>query len=188
MKFHETPLRGAFILEIERLEDERGHFARTWCREELAARGLDPTVAQCSVSYNRRARTMRGLHYQAPPFPEAKVVTCQRGRAFDVIVDLRRASATFRKWFAVELAAYDGRSLYVPEGFAHGFMTLEDDTTLHYQISETYHPELSRGVLWNDPAFGIHWPFDTGLVLSARDRAYPSFDPEGDGFATGAQA
>lgn len=180
MRFEETPLSGAFVLRLERVHDERGFFARTWCREELAAHGLRATVAQCSVSYNARARTLRGMHFQAEPFPEAKVVSCLRGRAFDVVLDLRRSSPTFRQWFSIELSPDDGSAIYVPEGFAHGFMTLADDTLLQYQISESYRPELARGVLWNDPAFGIRWPFQTELVLSARDRSYPAFHDTAD--------
>ena len=175
MRFIETPLPGAFVIEPEPSEDGRGLFARTFCREEFAAHGLNPRVAQCSTSYNRRGGTLRGLHYQADPYPEAKLVRCTAGAVYDVIVDLRPTSPAFRRWFTVELRAADRRMLYVPEHFAHGFQTLEDDTEIFYQISEFYHPECARGVRWDDPAFGINWPHAEARVISARDRAFPDF-------------
>ncbi|HXG47284.1 MAG TPA: dTDP-4-dehydrorhamnose 3,5-epimerase [Methylomirabilota bacterium] len=174
MIFTPTPLAGAFVLDLERREDERGFFARTFCAEEFRAHGLNPRVAQCSVSFNRRRGTLRGLHWQAPPHAEAKLVRCVQGAIYDVIVDLRPGSPTFRRHFALELAAATGRALYVPEGFAHGFQTLAEDTAVFYQMSEFYHPESGRGARWNDPAFGIDWPLANPIV-NERDRAYPDF-------------
>jgi dTDP-4-dehydrorhamnose 3,5-epimerase len=178
MRFQETSIPGAWLVTQEPVEDERGQFARTFCAAEFAARGLTATVAQSSVSYNRRARTLRGMHYQAQPCPEAKLVSCLRGALFDVIVDLRRSSRTFGAWFGVELREGDGTALFAPEGTAHGFLTLVDDTTVHYQISEAYRPELARGVRFDDPAFAIRWPLGGDYVMSSRDRGYPAFDPE----------
>ena len=175
MIFTETKLHGAFILELEKLEDERGFFARTFCQEEFKRHGLNPQIAQCNVSYNRRKGTLRGLHYQIVPFTEAKLLTCIAGSIYDVIVDLRPDSPTYREWFAVELTARHPRSMvYIPENFAHGFQTLEDDTEVFYQMSESYHPDSARGLRWNDPAFNIHWPQDQH-VISEKDRSFPDF-------------
>ncbi len=176
MIFVETRLPGAWTVEPERLEDERGFFARTWCGREVAARGLNPTLVQCSISFNRRRGTLRGMHYQARPYAEAKLVRCTRGAVYDVIVDLRSGSSTFRQWLAVELTADNRRMLYVPEGMAHGFQTLEDETEVFYQVSEFYRPGYARGVRWDDPAFGIRWPEDE-RTISVRDRQYPDFMP-----------
>lgn len=176
MIFVETRLRGAWTIDPERLEDERGFFARTWCRREVASHGLTPTLAQCSISFNRRRGTLRGMHYQAGPYAEAKLVRCTRGAVYDVIVDLRPGSRTFRQWLAVELTADNRRMLYVPEGMAHGFQTLEDETEVFYQISEFYRPGYARGVRWDDPAFGIRWP-EGDRIISPRDRQYPDFVP-----------
>jgi dTDP-4-dehydrorhamnose 3,5-epimerase len=174
MKFEETTLAGAYVVEMEQLSDERGFFARTFCRDEFEARGLDARIAQCSASFNRLRGTLRGMHYQAAPFAEAKLVRCTMGAIYDVIVDLRTASPTFKRWFAVELSAANRRALYVPEGLAHGFLTLADESEVFYQISEFYHPDGSRGVRWNDEAFRISWPFEP-RVISERDRAFPDF-------------
>ena len=174
MKFQELALSGAFVLDPERLEDERGFFARTWCREEFAARGLVGTIAQCSLSFNRRKGTLRGMHYQAAPHEETKIVRCTMGAVYDVIVDLRPDSPTRKKWVGLELTAENRRMLYVPEGFAHGFQTIEDDTEVFYQMSESYHSESARGVRWNDAAFDIRWP-QTPQVMSERDRSYADF-------------
>jgi dTDP-4-dehydrorhamnose 3,5-epimerase len=173
--FRETPIPGAFVVEPERIEDERGFFARTWCEREFREHGLDPRLAQCSVSFNRRAGTLRGMHYQAAPHGEAKLVRCTMGAIYDVVVDLRPDSPAFRRWTAVELSARNRRMLYIPEGLAHGFQTLEPDTEVFYQISEFYHPGSARGVRWNDPAFGIEWPEAAERVMSERDAAYPDF-------------
>lgn len=175
MNFQELPLAGAFLLEIERREDERGFFGRSWCARECEALGLDTRVAQCNLSYNPRRGTLRGLHYQVAPHSEAKVVTCMRGAIWDLIVDLRPESPTYRRWHAEELSGTSLRALYIPEGFAHGFQTLKEDTLVHYQMSEFYHPECARGIRWDDPALAIVWPEPPvgGREISERDRAHP---------------
>lgn len=174
MIFDPVRLAGAFVIRPERREDERGFFARTWCQREFAEHGLNPRVAQCNVSFTERCGTLRGMHFQARPREEAKLVRCTAGGIYDVIIDLRPHSPTFREWVAVELTAANRLALYVPEGCAHGFQALEDSTEVFYQMSEFYYPELARGVRWNDPAFGIHWPIPDPL-LSDRDRSYPDF-------------
>jgi len=171
LKFLATPLAGAYLIELEQLDDERGFFARSFCQNEFKAHGLDPIVAQCNVSFNRKRGTLRGLHYQAEPHAEAKLVRCTRGAIWDVIVDLRKGSPTARKWHAVELTAENCRALYVPAGFAHGFQTLKDDTEVLYQMSEFYNAESARGVRWDDPAFGIAWPL-ANPILSKKDASY----------------
>jgi dTDP-4-dehydrorhamnose 3,5-epimerase len=173
VRFQETSLRGAFVLDPERREDERGFFARTWCREEFAAHGLADDWVQCNVSFNRRRGTLRGLHYQEPPWGEAKLIRCTLGALYDVIVDLRRDSPTFRRWAAVELTAANRRLLYVPAGFAHGFQTLADDTEVFYQMSEYYRPEAARGVRWDDPVLAVAWPDCSRRYLSPADQALP---------------
>jgi dTDP-4-dehydrorhamnose 3,5-epimerase len=171
MKFRPTPLAGAYVIEPEMQADERGSFARIFCREEFRRQGLAEEFPQSSVSFNRRRGTLRGMHYQAAPHEEAKLVRCTRGRLYDAIVDTGS-----RRWFAVELSAANGLLLYVPKGFAHGFLTLEDDTEVSYQISTPYHPEASRGLRWDDPAIGIRWP-EPVQVISERDRGYPDLRP-----------
>lgn len=175
MKFRELPLAGAFLLEIERREDDRGFFGRSWCALEFATRGLNTRVAQCNLSYNPRKGTLRGLHYQAAPYAEAKVVSCMRGAIWDVIVDLRQDSPTYQRWHAEELSGDSLRALYIPEGFAHGFQTIEDHSLVHYQMSEFYHPECACGARWDDPALAITWPEppEGGRIISDRDRAHP---------------
>jgi dTDP-4-dehydrorhamnose 3,5-epimerase len=174
MRFTDTALPGVFLIDIEPLEDERGFLARVWCRDELAKKGLASDLAQISVSFNRRRGTLRGMHHQAAPHEEVKLIRCTRGALYDVILDLRRGSPTFRRWISAELTAENRRTLYVPKGVAHGFQTLEDGTEVLYQISEFHHPESARGVRWDDPAFGIDWP-DRNPVLSERDATYPDF-------------
>jgi len=174
VKFSPTALVGAYVIDIEPVADERGFFVRSWCREEFARRGLNPDLAQCSISFNKKRGTLRGMHYQAKPHEETKVVRCTRGAIYDVIVDLRPESSTFRKWIAVELSADNRRMLYIPAGLAHGFQSLTDDTEVFYQISAPYHPESARGARWNDPAFGIEWPV-AERVISDKDRQYPDF-------------
>jgi dTDP-4-dehydrorhamnose 3,5-epimerase len=174
--FIETPLPGAFVIEPEPLEDARGLFARTWCRREFEARGLETRIAQCSTSFNKRKGTLRGMHYQGPPAAETKVVRCTRGSLHDVIIDLRPDSPAFTRHFAVVLAADNRKMLYVPAGFAHGFQTLEDGTEVFYQISEFYSPDHGRGVRWDDRAFGIRWPEGERTIVE-RDRSYPDFRP-----------
>lgn len=175
MKFTPTPLAGAYLIELEQLEDERGFFARSFCQNEFKAHGLDPVVAQCNVSFNRQRGTLRGLHYQAEPHAEAKLVRCTRGAVWDVIVDLRKDSPTARKWHAVELSAENRRALYIPAGFAHGFQTLADDTEVFYQMSEFYYSELARGVRWDDRTLAIRWPIEQAII-SSRDRAFPTLE------------
>ena len=174
MIFKETPLAGAFVLEPERFEDDRGFFARTYDRDLFEAHGLDPEVVQCSVSYNHRRGTLRGLHFQAAPHEEIKLVRCTRGRIWDVIVDVRPGSLTRGKHFALILSAEEGNALYVPKGMAHGFITLEDRTEVFYQISERYSPEHSRGYRWDDPTFAISWP-EPITIMSDKDRNLPLF-------------
>jgi dTDP-4-dehydrorhamnose 3,5-epimerase len=178
MVFREMRLRGVFVIEPERLEDERGFFARTWCQKEFEARGLNPKLVQCSISFNKQKGILRGMHYQAAPHAEAKLVRCTRGAIYDVIVDLRPESLTFKQWIAEELTAENRMALYVPEGFAHGFQTLSDDTEVFYQMSEFYDPESARAVRWNDPAFGVEWPLPP-TVMSRRDLTHPDWDFQG---------
>ena len=174
MRFHETPLPPARLIDLDPIEDERGFFARTFCAEEFARHGLPPAFVQSSLSFNRRRGTLRGLHYQAEPGAEGKLVRCTRGAVFDVIVDLRPSSPRFARWFGVELSRDNGRAIYIPPGFAHGFQALTDDADLLYQMTTPYRPDLARGVRWNDPRFGIAWPLPDPIV-SARDAAYPDF-------------
>ena len=174
MIFTETKLKGAFILKLEKLADERGFFARTWCQREFKAHGLNPRLVQCSISYNKSKGTLRGIHYQTAPYEEAKLVRCTLGAIYDVIIDLRPKSPTFTKYVAEILTAQNHKMLYVPEGFAHGFLTLEDNTEVFYQISEFYSAEHAKGVRWNDPAFGIEWPLAPS-TMSDRDRSCPDF-------------
>lgn len=171
--FSETDLRGAFIVEPERIEDERGFFARSWCQTEFREHGLNPHLVQCNISFNRWKGTLRGMHYQAAPHEEAKLVRCTMGAIYDVIIDLRPDSPTLRRWTAVELNAVNRRMLYIPEGFAHGFQTLADDTEVFYQMSVAYVGEATRGVRWDDPAFGIKWPEAEVRTISMRDSEYP---------------
>jgi dTDP-4-dehydrorhamnose 3,5-epimerase len=172
--FVATPLPGAFVVEPEYHEDHRGFFARTWCAREFAAHGLSTRLAQCSVSLTKRRGTLRGLHYQAAPYAEAKLVRCTAGGVHDVIVDLRPTSPTYRRHLAVTLTAGNRKALFVPQGFAHGFQTLADETEVFYQISAFHSPDHARGIRWDDPAFAIAWPLDDPIV-NDRDRAYPDF-------------
>lgn len=174
MIFTETSLPGAYLVDLERREDERGFFARSFCKNEFNAMGLDDCVAQCNISFNHKKGTLRGMHYQIPPHAEAKLVRCTRGAIYDVIVDLRRDSTTFMKWYSVELAAENRAALYIPKGFAHGFQTLVDDTEVFYQMSEFYAPESARGFRWDDPQFGITWPLPVSQI-SEKDRALQVF-------------
>jgi len=172
MIFRETRLKGAFIIELERLEDERGFFARTFCVEEFRTYGIEFRVVQCSISFNRKKGTLRGMHYQIAPYAEAKLVRCTMGAIYDVIIDLRPDSPTFKQWVAMELTAENRQMLYIPEGFAHGFQTLVDNSEVFYQMSEFYHPESARGYRWDDSAFRITWPLPVS-VISEKDRGYP---------------
>ncbi|PYO84809.1 MAG: dTDP-4-dehydrorhamnose 3,5-epimerase [Gemmatimonadetes bacterium] len=174
MMFTALRLASAFLIEPELLEDDRGFFARTWCAREFTAHGLNPALVQCNISFNRRKGTLRGMHFQAAPHEEARLVQCSMGSIYDVIIDLRPESATYKQHLAVVLSAENHLMLYVPEGFAHGFQTLEDNTQVFYQMSQYYSPAHSRGVRWNDPAFGIPWPLDQPIMLP-RDQNYPDF-------------
>jgi dTDP-4-dehydrorhamnose 3,5-epimerase len=178
VKLHPTEVAGVFVVEPELLHDERGFFARTWDGLEFEQAGLDARIAQCSVSFNHREGTLRGMHYQVAPFEEAKLVRCEAGAIYDVALDLRPASETYRRWTGVELTAENRRALYIPPGCAHGFLTQTDDVQVHYQITAPYSPEAARGVRWNDPAFAIEWP-GAVRVINERDRSYPDFDPAG---------
>ena len=175
MIFVETPLRGAYVIEIEKHEDERGFFARSWCAQEFSSKGLDTQLVQCNVSFNAWKGTLRGLHYQIPPHAETKLVRCTKGALYDVIVDVRTDSPTFLKWFGVELTAVNYRMLYIPKRFAHGFQTLENGTEIFYQISDFYAPLASSGIRWNDPCLGIVWP-EADRTISKKDQGYLALD------------
>lgn len=176
MRFIQTPLRGAWVVELETLGDERGWFARTFDAAEFQSRGLNPAVVQCNASFNHRRDTLRGLHYQAEPHGESKLVRCVRGAIFDVAVDVRPGSPTCRGWHAVELTAESRRAYYIPAGFAHGFQTLTDDCEVLYQMGAPYVPEAARGFRFDDPAFGIEWPEPHGQrIVSDRDSSYPDY-------------
>ena len=174
MRFTPTRLSGAFILDPERREDARGHFARTFCRREFEAHGLKPDIAQANIAWNARKGTLRGMHYQVAPAAETKLVRCTRGALWDVIVDLRPESPTFLEHVGVELSAENGRQLFVPELFAHGYITLADDTEAAYQVGEFYAPDAERGIRFDDPALGIAWPIPV-TVISEKDAAWPAF-------------
>ena len=174
MIFTETVLKGAFVIELEKYEDERGFFARTFCRKEFETHGLNPNLVQCNISFNKKKGILRGMHYQVAPYEETKFLSCIRGTIYDVIIDLRADSPTYCQWFAVKLGAENYKMLYIPEGFAHGFQTLEDNTVVFYQMSEFYNPECARGIRWDDPAFGIKWPI-LHAILSDKDSSFSNF-------------
>lgn len=176
MHFEKTELSGAYIVELECKVDERGFFARTFCEREFAERGLTTRFPQCNLSHNRLSGTLRGMHYQAAPHGEAKLVRCVAGAVYDVIVDLRPSSATHMKWVGVELSAENARALFIPQGFAHGFLTLADETQVFYHMGEFYYPGGARGIRWNDPSFEIRWPRPP-VAIADRDANYPDFDP-----------
>jgi dTDP-4-dehydrorhamnose 3,5-epimerase len=176
MIFTETKLKGAFVIDLEPKHDQRGFFARTFCAKEFEARGLDSAIAQCNLSYNTQKGTLRGMHYQIPPVSETKVVSCVRGAIYDVIIDLRPDSPTYRDYIAVELSAENRRALYIPELFAHGFQTLTDDAEVLYQMGEFYTPGYDRGIRYDDPEFAIEWPLPVS-VISDRDLAWSKFEP-----------
>lgn len=174
MIFKETPLKDACIIEIEKREDQRGFFARGWCQKEFEEHGLNSRLVQANISFNHKKGTLRGMHYQLAPFAETKLVRCTRGALYDVIIDVRPDSPTYKQWFGVELTGDNYRMLYVPEGFAHGFQTLEDNTEATYQVSEFYAPGHEQGVRYNDPAFAIQWPLEV-QVISDKDRSWPEY-------------
>jgi dTDP-4-dehydrorhamnose 3,5-epimerase len=175
MIFTETALEGAFIVEPELIEDRRGCFARSWSQREFAAHGLNPRLAEANFSLNRKKGTLRGMHFQLAPQGQVKLVRCTAGAIYDVIIDLRPGSATFKQWIAVELSGTNHRQLYIPEGFAHGFQTLARDTEVLYHMSEYFAPESARGIRWNDPAFAIEWPLDVRAIID-RDNSYEDWD------------
>lgn len=175
MKFAETKLKGAFIIAPDLIEDERGFFARTFCRREFEAHGLNPSVVQTNISFNKTKGTLRGMHYQAAPHAEVKLVRCTAGAIYDVIIDLRPESPTFKQWFGAELSAENHKSLYIPEGFAHGFQTSTDNTEVIYHHSAFYNPDWARGLRFDDPALGIIWPLPVSMVCS-RDQNYDLID------------
>jgi len=176
MKFTLTPLKDAYVIDLELREDDRGAFARTFCAQEFEAHGLKPTVAQCNLSFNHKAGTLRGMHYQLPPAAETKLVRCTKGAIYDVIIDMRPDSPTYLQHFGVELTADNRRSLYVPELFAHGYQALTDGAEVVYQVGEFYTPGYERGLRYNDPFFGINWPLPV-TVISAKDQAWEPFSP-----------
>lgn len=178
MIFRETAVAGVFVIELEPRGDERGFFARVFCRAEFEEHGLNPHVEQCNVSLSPQAGTLRGMHFQLPPHAEAKTVRCTRGALWDVALDLRPDSPSYLRWVGVELTGENRRMLYVPEGCAHGFQTLADETEAFYQVSSAYAPDAERGVRWDDPAFGIEWPAAVSRVISDKDRSWPDYEPE----------
>lgn len=177
MKFTETPLKGAFLIELEPRKDDRGMFARVFCKNEFEAHGLNPTVVNTNMSRSRYKGTLRGMHFQKAPQGECKLVRCTRGSLYDVIIDLRQDSATFKQWYGVELTPDNDKMLFLPEGFAHGFITLEDNTEATYQVSQFYSPDYEGGVRYNDPAFNISWPLSP-TVISDKDKSWPDYTPE----------
>ena len=176
MIFQETQLKGAFIIEPDKYEDERGFFARTWCKKEFASHGLNPNLFQCNISFNKRKGTLRGMHYQVKPYEEAKLVRCTMGAIYDVIIDMRKDSPTYTKWMAVELTDENRKMLYIPEDFGHGFQTLKRHAEVFYQMSEYFVPEYSKGIRWNDPFFAIEWPEDERSI-SLKDKQFQDFSP-----------
>lgn len=176
MIFIESKLKGAFVIEIEKLGDERGFFGRAWCKAEFESHGLNPNLVQSNISHNKRKATLRGLHYQVSPHKEAKLVRCTKGAICDVIVDLRPSSVTYKKWLAVELTESNHKMIYVPEGFAHGYQTLADNTEVFYHVSQFYDSGSERGLRWNDPALGIVWPLPL-KVISKKDASHPFLEP-----------
>jgi dTDP-4-dehydrorhamnose 3,5-epimerase len=177
MIFTETRLKDAFIVALAPHQDERGFFARSWCQREFQDHGLNPALVQCNISYNKKKGTLRGMHLQLAPYAEAKLVRCTRGAIYDVIIDLRSDSPTYLQWLGIELSSENHLALFVPEGFAHGFQTLADETEVFYQMSAFYSPECSRGFRWDDPAFGIVWPLPVS-VISEKDASLTDFDPQ----------
>lgn len=176
MLFEATKLQDAYLIKLQKIEDERGFFARSWCKNEFQAQGLDTNLAQCNISFNRHKGTLRGMHYQSPPHAETKLVRCTRGAIYDVIIDLRPDSPSFLQWIGVTLTPENGDILYIPKGFGHGFQTLTDDAEIFYQMSDFYAPQSAKGVRWDDPLFGIEWPLPP-TVLSDKDRALPAAAP-----------
>ena len=175
MVFKETRLKGAFIIELEKIVDGRGFFSRAWCQKEFQAHGLNPNVVQCNLSFNTSKGTLRGMHYQIAPHEEAKIVRCIRGKVYDVIIDLRPKSPTYLRWAGFELSSENRKMLYVPESFSHGYLTLADNTELFYQVSHFYSPESESGIRWNDRTVNIKWPQTNGLIITDKDKNWPDF-------------
>jgi dTDP-4-dehydrorhamnose 3,5-epimerase len=175
MIFTETRLKGAFIIELEAHADQRGFFARAWCEREFREHGLSARWVQANIAFSREKGTLRGLHYQIAPYQEAKLMRCIRGAMYDVIIDLRPGSPTYEQWLGVELSADNRVVLYIPEGFAHGYQTLVDDTEVFYPVSQFYTPGAERGVRWDDPAFAVRWPLTENLILSDKDKGWPDY-------------
>ncbi len=176
MIFAETDLRGAYVIDLEKIEDERGFFARAWCAREFSEHGLEARIAQCNTSSNKRKGTIRGMHLQRPPHEEVKMIRCIRGALYDVIIDLREDSPTYKRWFGVELTQENRKMLYVPAGFAHGFQTMSDDTEAFYMVSEFYTPGAEAGVRWDDHVFGMEWPLGSPTEISEKDASWPDFE------------
>lgn len=174
MIFTETKLDGAFIIDVKKLEDERGFFGRAWCKKEFDEHGLNSDAVQANVSYNIHKGTLRGMHYQEAPFTESKTIRCTQGSIYDVIIDIRPTSPTYKQWLGVELTANSFRMLYVPDGFAHGFITLEDHTSVHYIVTQYYTPGAESGIKFDDSTFDIHWPIQP-IIVSEKDKAHPKF-------------
>lgn len=179
MEFQKTLLEGAFIVKVKRLEDERGYFGRVFCEDEFKDQGLDPKIVQANMSTNKLKGTLRGMHYQNEPYQETKFIRCVRGSLFDIIIDLRETSATYMQSFGVELSEDNAKALYVPRGFAHGFITLKDNTTALYMVSQRYHPDAESGIRWNDPLFKLDWPIEP-ICVSSKDQTWPDFSKPGD--------
>ncbi|BBO77671.1 dTDP-4-dehydrorhamnose 3,5-epimerase [Desulfosarcina widdelii] len=175
MKFEKTEIAGVVVIKLEKIQDPRGYFARTFCRREFETHGLSTSLVQANTALSHHKGTLRGMHYQAAPHGEAKLVRCIRGAIFDAVVDLRPASPSYCRWFGVELTEDNGRMLYFPEGLAHGYQTLQDDSEVAYMVSQFYTPEAEKGVRWNDPRFNIVWPIVDGVLLSDKDRQWPDF-------------
>jgi len=171
MIFSETMIKGVFIIEPELQTDDRGFFARSFCKEEFQKHGLDIDIVQCNISYNKKKGTLRGMHYQVPPFEEAKIVSCTKGSIYDVVVDLRKESLTYCQWVSTELSEKNFKMMYIPKGCAHGFQTLEDEAIVYYQMTEFFHPECARGVRWDDPAIGIIWPVPARIISEKDQRS-----------------
>lgn len=175
MIFTETKIKGVFIIEPELLTDERGFFARSFCKDEFRDHGLETDIVQCNISYNKKKGTLRGMHYQAPPFEEAKIVSCTKGSIYDVVLDLRKDSATYCQWIAVELTNENYKMVYIPKGCAHGFQTLKNDSVVFYQMTEYFHPECAKGIRWDDSAFGIVWPQKNRIIIAKKDQSFLEF-------------
>ena len=177
MRFTAASINGAYVVEPEPRSDDRGFFARQWCRDEFAQAGLSAAFVQCNGSFSKRMGTLRGMHYQTAPHEEIKLIRCIRGAVFDVVIDLRSSSPTYKQWFGIELTADNRKMLYVPAGCAHGYLTMADESEVLYPVTEAYRPESERGVRWDDPAFGIQWPPVAALTISAKDASWPDYRP-----------